>query len=383
MSTPLPGNAISVMKFVIHSFLSIAVFLLTLEVCARLDDKFTYGAPFLGAYSGMDILAYDNEGVRYNIPNSQFERWKINRLGFRGEDVPEKKPDGVRRIVCIGASETFGSYERAGVEWPAQLRRILSRRPDLQVMNGAVVGTSLKQYKKYIEKYVLKIEPDVVIIFINPFDYALADDIEGSRVDSRIEQRTSGLRSSIFSLANLVLRSRFIPKIKQAIKNSLPPIILKRYQIWNLNEELLTLEKQRLKGKKPLDSVPEKRLVRFQKDLEYLLTYLLKNNIKVVVSTYPVLISKNNLKKKEYEVIFLDNRRFMVELSLDGIVDASARFNYVIGKVASELGVGLVDICSVMPKNKRYFADTVHYTDEGARLIAYEFADYIQKNIMY
>lgn len=77
-------------KFVIHSFLSIAFFLLTLEVCARLDDKFTYEAPFLGTYSAMDLMAYDNEGVRYNIANSQFERWKINRLGFRGEDVPEK-----------------------------------------------------------------------------------------------------------------------------------------------------------------------------------------------------------------------------------------------------------------------------------------------------
>jgi len=372
-----------VIKFVIHSFLSITFFLLTLEVCARLDDKFTFGAPFLETYNGMGIVAYDNEGVRYNVPNSQFERWRINRLGFRGEDVPEKKPDGVKRIVCIGASETFGSHGRTGAEWPAQLGRILSYRPDLQVVNGAVVGLSFKKYKKYIEKYVLKIEPDVVIMFINPFDYASVDDVEDRRVEGKIEQRSSGLRSSIFSLADLAGSSRFRPKIKEAIKKAIPANILKRYQIWNLNREILALEKQRLKGKKPLDSVAEKNLVRFEKDLETLLTYLLKNDIKVVMSTYPVLISKNNLEEEKYEVIFLDNRRFMVELSFDGIIDASARFNYVIGKMASKLGVGLVDIFSVMPKNERYFADIVHYTDEGSKLIAGEFAEYIQSNIMH
>lgn len=368
-------------KFVIHAFLSIALFLLTLEVCARLDDKFTYGAPFLGSYDGKDLIPYDSEGIRYNRPNSQFEKWKINHLGFRSEDLPEKKPSGVTRIVCMGASETFGSYEKEGVEWPAQLGRILSLHPNLQVVNGAVVGTSLKQYKKYIEKYVVKIEPDVIIMFINPFDYASRDDVEGSRMEHKIEQRGGLVRSMIFSSTELVLKVRFIPKIKQAIKKAIPPDILQRYQIWNLKRQLSALEKQRLNGKKPLDSVPEKCLNTFQNDLEYLLTYLLEKKIKVVLGTYPCLISKNNVK--EYEVIFLDNRRFMVELSLDGMIDASPRFNQVIGRVASKFGVGLLDISSVVPKNGRYFADNVHYTDEGARLVASKFAEYIQKNIVY
>jgi len=50
----------------------------------------------------------------------------------------------------------------------------------------------------------------------------------------------------------------------------------------------------------------------------------------------------------------------------------------VIKSVADEYLIGFVDN-NIISKNTKYFADNVHYTDEGARLVALNFATYIKK----
>jgi lysophospholipase L1-like esterase len=88
------------------------------------------------------------------------------------------------------------------------------------------------------------------------------------------------------------------------------------------------------------------------------------------------LISPKNLQ--EHLEIFLDHRRFYVELSLLGIIDASLKLNEVIKSVANEYLIGFIDNNAAISKNTEYFADNVHYTDEGARLVAFNFAKYIK-----
>jgi lysophospholipase L1-like esterase len=111
--------------------------------------------------------------------------------------------------------------------------------------------------------------------------------------------------------------------------------------------------------------------------LEGLIEFLHHQKIAVILSSYPVLISPENLQ--EYLEIFLDHRRFYIELSLVGIIDASFKFNDVIKAIANEYSIGFIDNSSGIAKNTKYFADNVHYTDEGARLVALNFANYIKK----
>jgi hypothetical protein len=165
-------------KKALDLFLFCVAFLLCLEVAARVDDKIQYSAPFLDRYSADRLRTNDSGGFKRNFPGRQFEKWRINQSGFRGPEISIKKTDGVKRIICLGSSETFGLYESPGKEWPAQLGTMLKSQGQFEVINASVAGLTLKNYLLYFEKYVLKFEPDVVILFVNPFYYG-AEEKEG------------------------------------------------------------------------------------------------------------------------------------------------------------------------------------------------------------
>ena len=102
----------------------IAVFLLSSEVFMRLDDTITWGAPFVGVYNNDRLLLQDSFGFR-GRPGYRYQKWRMNNAGFRGADLPETPADGSTRVVIAGASETFGLYEKEGVEFPARMQAIL------------------------------------------------------------------------------------------------------------------------------------------------------------------------------------------------------------------------------------------------------------------
>ena len=53
------------------------VAVLTMEICARVDDYVTYGAPFWKPYNVEQIYDFDTLGRR-GKPNAQFRKWKLN-----------------------------------------------------------------------------------------------------------------------------------------------------------------------------------------------------------------------------------------------------------------------------------------------------------------
>jgi len=357
--------------------LSILVFIFTLEVSARIDDRIKYDAPIFSQYSAALLRTADSEGINCNIPHAHFEKWKINRLGFRGPEISLTKEKERVRIVCLGTSETFGLYEGPGEDWVSQLLKILGENRRLEVVNASVVGLPLKKYRRYIEKYVLRLDPDVVILYINPFDYGVGTENFAKRQRGQGEVAKSNKGGWKNGLADIFSRVRILAKIKQAVKRIMPENILKWYQHRDLRKQIGVLEHNRLNGAKALDVIPPENLRSFRRDLEELIRFLLDQNIKIILSSYPVLISPENLDR--YPEIFLDHRRFYIELSLQGIIDASQKFNEAIKAVAGEHKIDLVDNNAMIPKNTQYFADNVHYTDAGARLVALNVADYIRK----
>jgi hypothetical protein len=357
-------------------FASSLLFIATIEFCARIDDRIRYQAPFFENYSSALIRTKDPEGINCNVPNSQFEKWKINRFGFREEDLTPIKPRGVVRIICMGTSETFGLYESPGQEWPNQLKNMLKEDNHFQVINTSVVGLPLKKYHRYIEKYVLKLTPDIIILFINPFDYAVGTEKFAKRQNIFQKEIKEGSRRKIFDFKNVISNIRILPKLKQVLKKVIPEQLLRKYQIWNLKRQLHDLERRRLDGSKPINAISIESLEGFRNDLEELIQFLRHQKIEVILGSYPVMISPENLDK--HLEIFLDHRRFYVELSLLGIIDASVKLNEVIKSVANEYLIGFIDNNAAISKNTENFADNVHYTDEGARLVAFNFAKYIK-----
>jgi hypothetical protein len=82
------------------------------ELASRIEQWVVYGAPILGVYTyDSALFTTDEFGIR-GKSNGSYEKWRLNAHGFRGPEVLPAKDPRRLRIVCIGASETFGLYER-------------------------------------------------------------------------------------------------------------------------------------------------------------------------------------------------------------------------------------------------------------------------------
>ncbi|MGH9380188.1 MAG: SGNH/GDSL hydrolase family protein [Thermoanaerobaculia bacterium] len=88
--------------------------------------------------------------------------YRINNLGFRGEDISVEKPSGVRRILCLGDSFTFGEGAREEDTWPERLGRLAG--PETQVINAGVQGYDLDHEALYLFLYGRQLDPDVVVV---------------------------------------------------------------------------------------------------------------------------------------------------------------------------------------------------------------------------
>ena len=120
-------NKASIYKIIL-SLMTVCAFVLAVELCARFDDMIKYGAPFWGDYSANLLRTYDSEGIRVNVPNVRFEKWKNNKFGFRGKESDIHKSENIIRIACLGTSETYGLYEQENNEWPSQLNALLIKK---------------------------------------------------------------------------------------------------------------------------------------------------------------------------------------------------------------------------------------------------------------
>ncbi len=345
----------------------------TIEICARIDDSISYGAPLLSKYTS-NRLRSDDGGIQHNISNSRFEKWENNNFGFRGEDIQLSKASDVERIVCLGSSESYGLYENPGMEWPAQLKSALSEN-SYEVINASVVGLSIRNYLPYIRKYILPLKPDTIILVINPLFHAcriehdkITKTIKISAVKEKVKKE-GNISGATFGDGGFEWRSK--PKIKQVIKGMLSeylPNVLLSSQLKNTQKQISQIEKKYLRGRLPVDQVPMDSLRQYREDLSSLIDNLKFYGINIILTTYPSLISSTNMD--QYPDVFLDNRKFCINYSLVGMLDIFERYN----EISIQLGIGkkvdVLDISRLIPKSLVFFGDNVHYSDRGSELIA-------------
>jgi len=99
---------------------------------------------------------------------------RINNHGFRGDDFALKKPPGTLRVVALGASSTFGYFDRDEETYPAyleeRLREALAEEPlagftSVEVINFGIPHLESDQIRALFEAEALAIDPDVVTFY--------------------------------------------------------------------------------------------------------------------------------------------------------------------------------------------------------------------------
>lgn len=92
----------------------------------------------------------------------------VNNLGLRGPDVAEEKPTGMRRILLLGDSFTFGVGVRDEDTFARRLESDLNRDApsgeQFEVINAGVQGYNTRDEVLYLEREWLKLDPDLVVI---------------------------------------------------------------------------------------------------------------------------------------------------------------------------------------------------------------------------
>jgi hypothetical protein len=105
-----------------------------------------------------------------NKPNFSGFCWgnvqvQTNARGFRStQPIPALKANGVPRIIGLGDSVMWGTGVNEEDSILGLLAKRLNEESPHEVINASVVGYSTYQELLYLERYVLPLQPDVVLV---------------------------------------------------------------------------------------------------------------------------------------------------------------------------------------------------------------------------
>lgn len=338
--------------------------LVVMELCARLDDCLTWGAPFWGPYSNATLVVRDEYGT-HNRPNAQFEKWQINSFGFRGPEITKQKPEGVVRVLVIGASESFGLYESPGRDYPAQLDRLLNEREPgrFQVLNAACAGMTLPRFVTYYRTWLAQFDPDIVVVYPTPAGYL--------ETNAPAMEERAGAASAPGLLDSLRLPRR----IKTALKRLLPG----SWQAWARNRILARKIRDRGPGWS-WQQAPLERVQLFREHLEALIGEIRASHAQAVLATHVNRFPEDRSRWTPADRAQLAAWRwFYPRASETAILSMERNCNQVVRDLARSDGLPLVDLAVLMPRTGDDFADFSHFTDQGAQFVASALASEILK----
>jgi len=107
------------------------------------------------------------------VKGFHYGNFKINSLGFKGEEISKTKGKNIFRIVFLGGSTTFGMMsvkEKCNVDYPGVLNNLLNDYADstakhtkFEVINAGTPSVDSGYLLELLKQDVLPLNPDLVI----------------------------------------------------------------------------------------------------------------------------------------------------------------------------------------------------------------------------
>jgi hypothetical protein len=122
------------------------------------------------------------------------DRGPLNRRGYRDLERTLAKPEGVRRVLCLGDSFTWGVGVLFDDAWPQRLERTLSREQGerWEAVNLAEPGLNTVQEVQKLNAEGFAYAPDVVVIGYVLNDAEGENAAEARRAADWLEERRRG-----------------------------------------------------------------------------------------------------------------------------------------------------------------------------------------------
>lgn len=268
----------------------------------------------------------------------------INRWGLRGPEFEIAKPMGVTRVLCLGASTTFGQPDDDDADiWTNQLSKQLNASPGgqrFEVLNGAVPGFTVEQSLMNFRRSLARFDPDIVIVCHAATDLAA----HTRRQFSPGEAQRKGMPSL----------SRVMEGASLA------------YELIRVNTASLRAGQFRRNRGRRLD---DRGVERFQTVLTELVRECQQRQAKVVVCTFARAFS-NDQPATTRARLAATASFFNPYLGIDGLIDAYDRYNHAIRDVAVSTNVRLAEADRKIPRGEPSFRDSVHFSRLGHQQMA-------------
>ena len=294
----------------------------------------------------------------YPTPNYHKGQTSHNSLGYRGDEFPLKKPEGIYRIVVLGGSSTYDvRIENNADIFTAQLQKQLKEDysyQNVQVINAGVPGYNSWELLANLEFRVLDLDPDLVIIYegVNDVHARLVEPSVYRGDDLGRRQAWQAPRVALWEHSALLrILSRTMNTSRQVGIDDF--VSSPTYLSWPFDYRLLE------DNLDPVEILKENPPVYFQQNLENMVAVAKEHNVKIMFSTWaysPYL--KDYAAETYYQQGFKEN-------------------NAVVKAVATDQHIPLFDFAAVMPQDAKYWADGRHSNEAGALVKARLFAEFI------
>lgn len=101
-------------------------------------------------------------------PEGERHEYRLNNYGFRGQDVPDRKPEGARYVFTLGGSTTACADYPWGKTWPgvlqAHLRAALGA-DRIHVYNAGMGGATSYRSLLVLLNILTRLAPDLVVLY--------------------------------------------------------------------------------------------------------------------------------------------------------------------------------------------------------------------------
>ncbi|MGQ0645257.1 MAG: SGNH/GDSL hydrolase family protein [Elusimicrobiota bacterium] len=270
-----------------------------------------------------------------NAPGYRTGRISINDLGFRGRPISVEKTPGVRRIVCLGDSCTFGATADADT-YPALLEKNLNAAGagPVEVINAGVPGYSSWQGLVFWREDVARLKPDVLVLYLGWNDIFEARPETGEPLDPGEKRRAHFLRRSLLAT-----------QVRAAL------VALRRR-----GEGRRAAEADLYRGFEPRY---------FLRQMETLIREARGSGARVVLLTLPAAYAPGRTALLPSDYAASNPEKFR---RLYDAYDAAIR------RLAAEHGAELADAAALMNGRRELFADFCHPSEAGNAVIAGELA---------
>lgn len=342
---------------------------------SNLSESVYTEVPFLNLRMLPDINFNENKDI-FKFFLTPFN---TNSHGFRGKDYSVLKKEGIFRIVCIGASTTFGhgaSLDNA--TYPAFLEAKLNKNSSsgkFQVINVGIPGYSALQELILFNAQLLDLNPDMIIIYSGWNDVSTMFHLNASNYEKLF------VGSDNYFQERLTKKDKYFTKSRWAV---LRQIGRWRYKI-DKKKRIINVGYKQALGKEERRQLMIKDIKKYSENDYYfnrpmriyfnsvdsVITLAQKRGIKVALLTLPEIIKENSpddffveFKKRFPDSVSLEKGDFYTQMRFC----VQDKFNTMIRGLAASNNCILVDLDKAFPRNKNIFDlfyDEAHFTDKG------------------